>query len=112
MASFILRNLDPEFWARVQAKAIAEGTTVKAVILRLLTQWLGVILLASLCAACGDLAPTAPTRTTLAPPSIPVTICAPEMPVDSPPLQLEFPGGTSGQTIHPPDRLPRVILCP
>jgi Bacterial Ig-like domain (group 1) len=43
MPSFILRKLDPEFWARVQAKAAAEGTTVKAVILRLLASWLGVL---------------------------------------------------------------------
>jgi len=40
MPSFILRNLDPEFWAKVRTKADAEGTTVKAVILRLLSRWL------------------------------------------------------------------------
>jgi hypothetical protein len=52
MPSFILRNLDPEFWSRVQAKAAAEGTTVKAVILRLLASWLGVLtLLASISCA-------------------------------------------------------------
>ena len=39
MPSFILRNLDPEFWAKVRTKADAEGTTVKAVILRLLSRW-------------------------------------------------------------------------
>lgn len=39
--SFILRDLDPEFWQKVKAKADAEGVTVKELILRLLTQWLG-----------------------------------------------------------------------
>jgi len=41
--AFILRNLDPEFWARVQAKAAAEGVPVKALILRLLGQWLAAV---------------------------------------------------------------------
>src|SRR6185436_16005110 len=40
VSSFILRNIDPEFWQRVQQKAAAEGTTVKALILKLLGQWL------------------------------------------------------------------------
>ncbi len=45
--TFLLRKIDPVFWARVQAKAKAEGLTVKAVILKLLTAWLGVFLLAA-----------------------------------------------------------------
>jgi PKD repeat protein len=45
MPSFILRDLDPSFWTRVQTKAKAEGTTVKAVILKLLAQWLGMLAL-------------------------------------------------------------------
>ena len=42
MPSFILRNLDPEFWRRVEAKAAAEGVTVKTVILRLLASWIAI----------------------------------------------------------------------
>jgi hypothetical protein len=59
MPSFILRNLDPEFWSRVQAKAAREGVTVKALILRLLTQWLA----ASLVVVVGGCTtgPTTPT---------------------------------------------------
>lgn len=40
MPSFILRNLDPDFWAKVQAKATAQGVRIKDVILRLLADWL------------------------------------------------------------------------
>jgi len=40
MPSFILRNLDPDFWARVQAKATAENVRIKDLIVQLLTQWL------------------------------------------------------------------------
>jgi len=57
MPSFILRGLDSDFWARVQTKAKAEGATVKAVILRLLTAWLGV-LLALAVAGCHDMQPS------------------------------------------------------
>src|SRR4026207_1816896 len=60
MPSFILRQLDPEFWAKVQAKAAAEGTTVKAVILRLLAAWLAAVIVLSI-TACGYHNPTAPT---------------------------------------------------
>ena len=60
MPSFILRQLDPEFWAKVQAKAAAEGTTVKAVILRLLAAWLAAVIVLSV-TACGYQNPTAPT---------------------------------------------------
>ena len=52
MASFILRDIDPLFWLRVQAKAKAEGTTVKAVILQLLTTWLGVLALVLFTVGC------------------------------------------------------------
>jgi hypothetical protein len=45
--NFTLYQLNPDFWARVQAKAKAEGTTVKAVILKLLATWLGVLALAA-----------------------------------------------------------------
>ncbi len=41
MPSFILRGIDPAFWRRVKSKAAAEGVTIKALILRLLTTWLG-----------------------------------------------------------------------
>jgi hypothetical protein len=59
MPSFILRQLDPQFWAQVQAKAAAEGSTVKAVILRLLAAWLAAVVLLSV-TGCGS-SPTAPT---------------------------------------------------
>lgn len=63
MPSFILRNLDADFWGRVQAKAKAEGTTVKSLILRLLASWLGVALIAVLSAACNAMqdSPVAPS---------------------------------------------------
>lgn len=54
MPSFTLYDLDPDFWSRVQAKAKAEGTTSKALILKLLTQWLGVLVVALLASACGQ----------------------------------------------------------
>lgn len=57
MPSFILRDLNPEFWSKVQAKAKAEGTTVKAVILQLLTQWLGVLALALFTVGCHTYVP-------------------------------------------------------
>src|SRR4051812_13889075 len=67
MPSFILRNINPELWARVQAKAAAEGVPIKAVILRLLAQWVGVVALGAMCVhvtACAYHAPDAPTRVT------------------------------------------------
>ena len=68
MPSFILRQLDPEFWAKVQAKAAAEDTTVKAVILRLLAAWLaaGVVLMVAACGGKGS--PLAPGVATAAVP--------------------------------------------
>jgi len=41
MPSFILRDIDPDFWRRVKSKAAAEGVTIKDLILRLLATWLG-----------------------------------------------------------------------
>lgn len=40
MPSFILRNIDPEFWRQVKTKAASEQVTVKDVIFGLLTDWL------------------------------------------------------------------------
>lgn len=79
MPTFILRGLDPDFWKRVQTKAAAEGTTVKAVILKLLTAWLGVVALVfvSACSA----SPTAP---------YPVTV-----PVVLVPAAITLTGGTA-----------------
>lgn len=37
---YIMKGLDAAFWHRVQAKAASEDRSVKAIILRLLTQWL------------------------------------------------------------------------
>ncbi len=36
MASYILRDIDPELWKRVKAKAASEGKTVKDMIQSLL----------------------------------------------------------------------------
>jgi len=54
MSSFVLRKIDPDFWARVQAKAKAENITIKALILKLLAQWLGILVLATIVSACGQ----------------------------------------------------------
>jgi hypothetical protein len=85
MPSFILRGLDPDFWRRVQTKAQAENVTIKEVILRLLSAWLGVVLLvvgALLAAHCDP----APTQATTTPPLISATA----------PTQLTV-GATPGQ---------------
>jgi hypothetical protein len=68
MPSFILRQLDPQFWAKVQAKAAAEGSTVKAVILRLLAAWLAAVVLLGV-VGCGS-SPTSPTQTASLPPEV------------------------------------------
>jgi hypothetical protein len=60
MPSFILRDLDPDFWSRVQAKAAREGVTVKSLILRLLTQWLGAAIVALVAISCVARAAHAP----------------------------------------------------
>lgn len=40
MASYILRDIDPELWKRVKAKAALEGVSLKALIEQLLKAWL------------------------------------------------------------------------
>lgn len=40
MASYIVRRLEPEFWQRVKAKALAEQVTIQDLIVRLLNDWL------------------------------------------------------------------------
>ena len=40
MASYILRDIDPELWKRVKAKAALEPVTIKAKIEALLRNWL------------------------------------------------------------------------
>lgn len=40
MASYILRNIDPDLWRQVKSKAALDGVTVKALIERLLRDWL------------------------------------------------------------------------
>ena len=40
MASYILRGIDPDLWRHVKSKAALEGTSVKALIERLLRAWL------------------------------------------------------------------------
>jgi PKD domain-containing protein len=74
MPSFILRNLDPIFWARVQAKAAAEGTTVKALILRLLTVWLAALVLVALSAGCAYKNPTGPSPAIVVPSASPASL--------------------------------------
>jgi hypothetical protein len=41
MVSFVIRNIEPELWRRVKAKAALEGTSLNALLLRLLTEWAG-----------------------------------------------------------------------
>jgi hypothetical protein len=41
ISTFILRNIDPEFWGRVQAKAKAENVQLYGLILRLVAEWAG-----------------------------------------------------------------------
>lgn len=41
MASYILRKIDDDLWHRVKVKAARQSTSVKAVIERLLVDWLG-----------------------------------------------------------------------
>ena len=74
MPSFILRNLDPDFWSRVQAKAAREGVTVKTLILRLLTQWLGAAVVALIAIGCTS--PVQPTFPRSVPPvrGVPTTL--------------------------------------
>jgi hypothetical protein len=71
MTSFIIRKIDPNFWARVRAKADAEGVSVKDLILRLLGAWLAAVAILSTI-GCGGDSPTAPTPPPPTPPA-PVT---------------------------------------
>jgi hypothetical protein len=41
MQTFLLRDIDPDFWAKVKSKAALERRPVKAVIYALLKEWLG-----------------------------------------------------------------------
>jgi hypothetical protein len=61
MASFILRQLDPVLWAKVQAKAEAEGITVEALILKAIAQYVAVGLLCLLTNGCQNASSTQPT---------------------------------------------------
>ncbi len=40
MSSYILRKIDDALWRRVKSEAALEGSSVKAVIERLLQQWI------------------------------------------------------------------------
>ena len=40
MASYILRNIEPELWRQVKSRAALQGVTIKALIERLLRIWL------------------------------------------------------------------------
>jgi hypothetical protein len=40
MASYILREIDPDLWRRVKSKAALEGVSIKGLIERLLRAWL------------------------------------------------------------------------
>ena len=40
MASYILRDIDPDLWRQVKSKAALEGVSVKALIEKLLRAWL------------------------------------------------------------------------
>jgi hypothetical protein len=91
MSSFTLRGLDPTFWAKVQAKAKADGVTVKTAILSLLAKWIGVIVVALLLAGC-DAMQASPTQpSTIIPPAPSV---APPAPVGgSFSIQIDSNGG-------------------
>lgn len=39
MPSYILRNIDPDLWARVKARSETEGIPLRAVILKLLESY-------------------------------------------------------------------------
>jgi len=39
MSTFVLRHIDAELWARVRAKAHAQGLSLKVVIEQLLREW-------------------------------------------------------------------------
>lgn len=39
MPSFILRNIDPDLWARVKARAAEDGRSLRGLILWLLTKY-------------------------------------------------------------------------
>jgi hypothetical protein len=41
LASYILREIDPELWRLVKSKAALEGVSIKLLIERLLRAWLG-----------------------------------------------------------------------
>jgi hypothetical protein len=86
MPSFTLYDLNPEFWSKVKAKAAAEGTTVKAVILRLLATWLAAVAILSTI-GCGY-------KNVIAPSSTPV-------PVAGVPARLELGvvAGTAGTAV-------------
>lgn len=74
MPSFILRDLNPEFWSQVQAKATREGITIKALILRLLSQWLAAAVVLLLTVSCGYHAPNAPTPSAPIDETVPYTL--------------------------------------
>ncbi len=40
MASYILRQIDPDLWHRVKVKALSEKITLKALIEKLIGEWL------------------------------------------------------------------------
>ena len=40
MASYILRQIDPDLWRRVKSKAALEGLSIKTLIELLLRDWL------------------------------------------------------------------------
>ncbi len=40
MASYILRQIDPKLWHRVKVKALSENLTIKALIEKLISEWL------------------------------------------------------------------------
>jgi hypothetical protein len=71
MPSFILRAIDPELWSRVQAKATAEGITVKTLILKAIAQYVALLVLAVFSAACAAGTPTSPTK-----PAVPTAVPA------------------------------------
>lgn len=39
--TYLLRDIDPDFWRRVKVKAAKEGVPIRSLLLSLLLAWLG-----------------------------------------------------------------------
>lgn len=67
MSTFVLRKIDETLWLKVQAKAAAEGITVKQLILKALAHYVGILVLLFFSTACAYHSPTGPSTPTVDP---------------------------------------------